>query len=251
MRMRVPVTIITATKWMAYSYPIRRVPVPWHKTGKHHTRTIVAMISDSSENRRRMEDNFSNDAVRRMFNGGRFAVTLERATGNQSGGDEALWCSDMFDAEVYPDLPTATTLKELLAIYVKAIKTSIIGSAADSGDERVRSPGGNNEGLQERKRCLVRSVPVQISGERSLRRKLAAAAGVDVEGKPIPGIRPADVLLLLSGSHPARRLPLLRHVLPDVLDELRMARQMKRRYLIESSWLRSTGEGLVCFMVGA
>lgn len=41
--------------------------------------------------------------------------------------------------------------------------------------------------------------------------------------------RPADALLLLSGSHPGRRLPFAKRFLPDVYDELRLATSMRNR----------------------
>ena len=34
--------------------------------------------------------------------------------------------------------------------------------------------------------------------------RVSQAAGVDAEGDPRPGTRPADALLCVSGSHPAR-----------------------------------------------
>lgn len=63
----------------------------------------------------------------------------------------------------------------------------------------------------------------------ALRRRLAAAAGVDSDGAVLPDARPADALLLLSGNHPGRRLPIIRHFLPDVYDELRLATRMRDR----------------------
>ncbi|CAM9828125.1 unnamed protein product, partial [Ectocarpus fasciculatus] len=60
-----------------------------------------------------------------------------------------------------------------------------------------------------------------------LRRRLAAAAGVDAEGAEVRSVRPADALLLVSGSHPVRRLPFAKSFLPDVYDELRLATTMR------------------------
>eukprot|EP00903_Cladosiphon_okamuranus_P010846 g10247.t1 len=179
-----------------------------------------------------------------------FWVTLERA--GIEASDEALWKSGVFDAEVHPDLPPAWTIAELLRYYLRRAKEAMLGAKGNRGTTNTLGGGGGggreavattttgvctppssgNDGelCQEGDgggSYLVRTVPVQISRMEELRTRLAAAAGVDSTGAAIEGCRPANALLLVSGSHPGRRLPLMRHFLPDVYDELRLATSMR------------------------
>ncbi|CAM9308245.1 unnamed protein product [Choristocarpus tenellus] len=225
MRFDLPATVIGASRCFVSSCVIPNAP----KVLLHNS---VSRKCQGSCGR------FSNDAVAALFDGGRFVITLERATGSHIGRDWALWESGDFAAQVYPTLPPARTLADLLAAFAKSAKAaafSCVGMYRRKGDElwkRAVDETGGKALMGGDNHCLVRSVPVQTSRQRSLKKRLAAAAGVDSEGRPIPGVRPADALLLMSGSHPVRHLPFARRVLPDTLDELRLVDQMKRNGLL-------------------
>ncbi|CAN0364322.1 unnamed protein product [Ectocarpus sp. 12 AP-2014] len=169
-----------------------------------------------------------------------FVVTLERAAVTDTE-DGALWKSGVFDAEIHPDLPPAGTMAGLVRCYLRRAKAAVFemrpdgdsdssskgekatGSDTDTVDRSVARDG--NEGGY-----LVRTVPVQLSRQKArdeLRRRLAVAAGVDAEGTKVRNVRPADALLLVSGSHPGRRLPFAKSFLMDVYDELRLATSMR------------------------
>lgn len=75
----------------------------------------------------------------------------------------------------------------------------------------------------------------------ALRHRLATAAGVDANGAALASVgRPPDALLLLSGSHPVRRLLFAKRILPDVYDELRLATSMRDRCVYSNGcWTRA------------
>ncbi|CAM9557840.1 unnamed protein product [Ectocarpus sp. 4 AP-2014] len=166
-----------------------------------------------------------------------FVVTLERAVVTDTE-DGALWKSGVFDAEIHPDLPPAGTMAGLVRCYLRRAKAAVLemrpDGNSDSSSEREKTAGSDTDTVG---RCvasdgneggyLVRTVPVQLSRQKELRRRLAVAAGVDAEGARVRNVRPADALLLVSGSHPGRRLPFARSFLPDVYDELRLATSMR------------------------
>ncbi|CAM9539302.1 unnamed protein product, partial [Hapterophycus canaliculatus] len=175
-----------------------------------------------------------------------FVVTLERAS-HPDAEDEVLWNSGVFDAQVHPDLPPAWTIAELARYSLRRAKEAVFARMGTSRTVRGKG-GGETARIDGTSRAssadaegggahplrdgggggyLVRTVPVQMSREKDLRRRLAAAAGVDSEGAFIQGGRAADALLLVSGSHPGRHLPLMRRLLPDVYDELRLATSMR------------------------
>ncbi|CAM9546248.1 unnamed protein product, partial [Laminaria digitata] len=164
--------------------------------------------------------------------------------------------SGVFDAEVYPDLPPARTVAGLVGHYVSRAKQAALRSRHRGGGKTAEREtvvaatatatattpaewGGRSALGGATGRYVVRSVPVQTSRKENLRHRLAAAAGVDSEGVVLTGAgagtgdggagtgRPADALLLLSGSHPGRRLPFAKRFLPDVYDELRLATSMR------------------------
>ncbi|CAM9525636.1 unnamed protein product [Ectocarpus sp. 8 AP-2014] len=172
-----------------------------------------------------------------------FVVTLERAVVTDIE-DGALWKSGVFDAEIHPDLPPAGTMAGLVRCYLRRAKAAVCemrpDGNSDSSSEGEKAAGSDTDTVG---RCvakegneggyLVRTVPVQLSRRKArdaadeLRRRLAVAAGVDAEGAKVRNVRPADALLLVSGSHPGRRLPFAKSFLPDVYDELRLATSMR------------------------
>ena len=124
------------------------------------------------------------------------ALSLERAVGDKHGIDQNLWDSCHFRAEVYPDLPLATTWRDLLR---RTVQTA--SHASEEG--RVDAPPK----ACPTERWTVHTVAAQLRSRDQLRSMMLSAAGVDPAGDPKPGARPADALLFVSGSHPARRLP--------------------------------------------
>lgn len=133
--------------------------------------------------------------VDQLFSGGP-ALCLERAVGEKHGVDRNLWDSCHFRAQVYPDLPLASTWRDLLRRTVQTV-----GRQPDA--DWVEPPAK----ACPAERWTVRTVAAQLRSRDQLRAMMLSAAGVDAAGDPKPGVCPADALLFVSGSHPARRLP--------------------------------------------
>ena len=123
-------------------------------------------------------------------------LTLERAVGEKHGVDANLWDSCRFAAQIYPDLPLASTWRDLLR---RTVQTA--GRPAEPGG--VEPPPA----VCPAERWTVRTVAAQLRSRDQLRSMMLSAAGVGPDGEPRPGVAPADALLFVSGSHPARRLP--------------------------------------------
>lgn len=135
--------------------------------------------------------------VDRLFAPPPTLLCLERSVGEKYGIDANLWDSCHFRAQVFPDLPLASTWRDLLRRTVQT------------------PPGQQAEGVQldphpmacPAERWTVRTVAAQLRSRDQLRSMMLSAAGVDEGGDPRPGVQPADALLFVSGSHPARHLP--------------------------------------------
>ena len=123
-------------------------------------------------------------------------LTLERAVGDKHGIDQNLWDSCHFRAEIYPDLPLATTWRDLLR---RTVQTA--GRDSEAGWVGPAAQACPAE------RWTVRTVAAQLRSRDQLRAMMLSAAGVDASGDPKPGGSSADALLFVSGSHPARHLP--------------------------------------------
>ena len=139
-------------------------------------------------------------------------LCLERAVGDKYGADQSLWDtgSCRFQAQVYPDLPLASTWRDLLRRSMQRSSSSG-GDAGELGSSAV-SPLGSASLSSSSPACpderwTVRTVAAQLRSREQLRSMMLSAAGVDMMGEPKPGVRPADALLFVSGSHPARHLP--------------------------------------------
>jgi hypothetical protein len=113
------------------------------------------------------------------------ALTLERATAGRAGEDAALWATGRFAAQVHPDLPVASTWLELLR------KAQRGGAAAAEAAAAPPPPPASPSGA-----WTVRTVAAQCRPRADLAARVRAAGAA------------ADALLFVSGSHPARRLPL-------------------------------------------
>jgi hypothetical protein len=122
-------------------------------------------------------------------------LSLERAVGDKYGIDQQLWDSCHFQAQVYPDLPLASTWRDLVRRTMR--------SAGHKVDEEWEPPQSQ---YCPSERWTVRTVAAQLRSRDQLRSMMLAAAGRDAAGEPRHGVQPADALLFVSGSHPARRL---------------------------------------------
>ncbi len=93
---------------------------------------------------------------------------------------------------------------------------------------------------------------MQLRGREGMRRRLLLRAGLQADGGATAGVRPADALLLVSGSHPVRGALAWRGMLQDSVDALSIAGSLKQRGLLPaqtSLWavanpLVDTGESL-------
>lgn len=123
-------------------------------------------------------------------------LCLERAVADKHGIDQNLWDSCHFQAEIYPDLPLASTWRDLLRRTLSAG-----GHESEAGS--VEPPAARCPA----ERWTVRTVAAQLRSRDQLRTMMLSAAGVDESGDAKPGVRSCDALLFVSGSHPARHLP--------------------------------------------
>lgn len=143
-------------------------------------------------------------------------LLLERSVGERIAADGDLWATGCFQGEVYPDLPIATTWRDLVqrlcnlkglgappapAGGAAGVSAAVAGSAAAGAP----SPP---EQQQQQHPWYIPTVAAQCRSRDQLRAFMLAAAGVDFMGDTKGGNgRPADALLFVSGSHPARNLP--------------------------------------------
>ncbi len=113
--------------------------------------------------------------------------------------DDALWLSPSFRAQVYPDLPIASTVAGLLQ--------GGLGGGANSNSTHLgvapaplaaTPPHTNNK-------WTIRTVAAQLRSEDQLRELMLETAATSE--KETGSCQRADALLLVSGSHPGRRLP--------------------------------------------
>uniref|UniRef100_A0A1D2A210 Methylenetetrahydrofolate reductase (NAD(P)H) n=1 Tax=Auxenochlorella protothecoides TaxID=3075 RepID=A0A1D2A210_AUXPR len=149
-------------------------------------------------------------------------LTLERKVGREAGSDEELWRSGAFGAGVVPDLPPATTLRQLAAQALRLPGGHVAESPTTAPPATCRAPAGLTP--QQPPGCItVRSVAAQLRSREDLRRRMAAAVAGS-EGHP-----PAQALLLLSGGHPVRTLPIVPHFLGNSLSMLRDAGTARSR----------------------
>jgi len=143
-------------------------------------------------------------------------LTLERSIGAREGEDARLWDTGAFAAEVYPDLPLATSWRAL----GDALRAGKLGN-----DAGMRVPGLAHQAGDGK--MLVRTVGVQCRSKGSLRSHILHQALGD-EGQHADGTGVASALLCVSGSHPLRRLPALASFLPSSQDTLAIASALRR-----------------------
>jgi hypothetical protein len=136
--------------------------------------------------------------VSRLFADGPI-LCLERAMGDRAGVDAALWRSGRFAAQVYPDLPLASTWAAFFDRVLHPAPASVATAAAAEVYNYDTTGGGTTAaaaaGPEADLRWTVRTVAAQCRPMNELRSRLIEAAVG------------SDALLLVSGSHPARQLP--------------------------------------------
>ncbi|WIA29974.1 hypothetical protein OEZ86_000072 [Tetradesmus obliquus] len=172
------------------------------------------------------------------------SFTLEASVGRANQLDLDLLATGAFGAEVHPDLPIATTWHGLY----KQISSRLQGTArrdALAAAAKAQSKAAAVQMMADIASCEeamdsqglkpvlhVATVGAQLSSMADISDAMCTAAGVTPSGvrREASEHRPhADALLLVSGSHPVRTLPLLQQFLPGSVAMLRQASQLKQR----------------------
>ena len=156
-------------------------------------------------------------------------LCLERAIGERYGVDKALWETGAFDAQVYPDLPFASSWAELLEKLLGARDSANqhpITAAATATASMVTSAPAVSSSINEirdtRHNLTVRTIGAQCHSRQTLLSKMRLACKPSTDGGG-----DADALLFVSGSHPARNLPFTDSFLQSSFSMLRDASKMR------------------------
>lgn len=178
--------------------------------------------------------------------------TLEAAVGSANQLDLELLATGDFAAEVHPDLPIATTWhglykqltnrlqgrarQEALAAAAKAQSKAQLAAVAMMTDIAASEQAIKSHGLKPV--LHVATVGAQLRRMDDISVSLCTAAGVTASGEvqaPSEHQPHADALLIVSGSHPVRQLPLLQQLLPNSVAILKHAMQLKRQGVLPAS----------------
>ncbi|GIL79859.1 hypothetical protein Vretimale_12444 [Volvox reticuliferus] len=151
-----------------------------------------------------------------------WTLTLERGVGTAYGTEAELQATGAFRAEVFPDLPVATTWQNL---------AKVLSSGPSALPAANREPPFTHY-TTRRGALKVITIAANLRSEYDIERRLVAAAGDGVEAA---GGQRANVLLCVSGSHPVRTLPLVSRFLCSSLDTLRLAQRLRQRGYIPSA----------------
>lgn len=145
-------------------------------------------------------------------------LLLERATGARVGDDEQLWNTGSFIAGVYPDLPVATSWKE--------IADSFLGQRRGGGESSRPQTPKHKHPLSSR--WTIQTIAAQCRSQTTLETIMKQTCN-NTKNKNCDNIKStaADALLLLSGGHPARRLPGANLLLNDSFKLLKLASYLK------------------------
>ena len=136
--------------------------------------------------------------------------------GDRRDADAQLWRSGAFKAQIFPDLP-------IVGAWSGAFSK---GSAVDAPPPAALSAGNG---------FTVQTVAAQCRTAGHIKDIM-----MSVSSK-------ADAMLLVSGSHPLRRLPGAQLVLPSSFSMLKMASQLRQQgYLPASLSLLGCGESQRC-----
>lgn len=138
-------------------------------------------------------------------------LSVELPIGKPKASEQQLLASSAFFAQVQPDLPFATSWQGIL----KSIGRS--PSPADQQVEPVPCPEGRHN---------VLTVGAQMRSEQEVAARMRWATGgaAAAAGGAQP---PADALLCVSGSHPARLLPFVTRFYQSTPQLLRLAQQLQ------------------------
>ncbi|GLI68028.1 hypothetical protein VaNZ11_012351 [Volvox africanus] len=145
-----------------------------------------------------------------------WTLTLERGVGKAYGAEAELQATGAFRAEVFPDLPIATTWQNL----AKALSSGL--RASPTADRELPF----TQYTTQRGALKVITTAANLRSQYDIECRLVAAAGDGVE---TAGGQRADVILCVSGSHPVRTLPLVSRFLSSSLDTLRVAQRLQQR----------------------
>lgn len=155
-------------------------------------------------------------------------LCLERAIGERYGADKVLWETGAFDAQVYPDLPFASSWSELLEKLLGAGasgKQVFSTTAADTVAAAAAGGSSSNNRENDTNYALkVRTIGAQCYSRKNLLSKMQLACKPSSEGGG-----DANALLFLSGSHPARSLPFTDSLLQSSFSMLRDASKMRAK----------------------
>eukprot|EP00878_Enallax_costatus_P012178 GHUV01012718.1.p1 GENE.GHUV01012718.1~~GHUV01012718.1.p1 ORF type:complete len:255 (+),score=82.65 GHUV01012718.1:85-849(+) len=178
--------------------------------------------------------------------GAEAVFTLEASVGAANPIDIELISTGAFRAEVHPELPIATTWQGLYkqlsnrvqararkqaqeaAAAAQAVHNAAIVSEIIVAEQAIAAAGVKPV-------LHVATVGAQLNSMAQILDTMCAAAGVTAAGDtvPQPEHKPhADALLLVSGSHPFRQLPLLRQVLPSSVKMLQHASKLKQQHIL-------------------
>jgi hypothetical protein len=156
-------------------------------------------------------------------------LCLERAIGERFGVDRTLWETGAFDAQVYPDLPFASSWAELLEKLLgsgssgnpqsSTTAAGVVAAPAAAADGS--STSGNNS---TRHALTVRTIGAQCHSRAKLLSKMQLACKPSSEGGG-----DANALLFVSGSHPARSLPFTDSFLQSSFSMLLYAHAMREK----------------------
>jgi hypothetical protein len=131
-------------------------------------------------------------------------LCLERAVGDRRDADAQLWKSGAFKAQIFPDLP-------IVGAWSGAFTK---GSAVNAPPPAALSTGNG---------FTVQTVAAQCRTAGHIKDIM-----MSVSSK-------ADAMLLVSGSHPLRRLPGAQLVLPSSFSMLKMASQLRQQGYLPAS----------------
>jgi len=178
-------------------------------------RCITTTANASTPTTERLQQLFNSTAPQQQP-----PLLLERAIGAQYGADEQLWNTGSFIAGVYPDLPVATSWKELA--------DSFLGQRGGGGSSRPQTPRHNqlqpHHPSSSSSRWTVQTIAAQCRSQETLETLIKQTCNSTNTNSNYTS---ADALLLLSGGHPARRLPGANLLLNDSFKLLKLASYLK------------------------
>eukprot|EP00879_Flechtneria_rotunda_P013090 GHRR01013670.1.p1 GENE.GHRR01013670.1~~GHRR01013670.1.p1 ORF type:complete len:433 (+),score=155.26 GHRR01013670.1:292-1590(+) len=181
------------------------------------------------------------------------SFTLEAPVGTSSPLDAQLVATGAFGAEVHPDLPIATTwhglYKQIALRFSGETRTKAIAAAAKAQaamtDVKAASMAAVSAVVEQtmtarvvQPALRVVTVGAQLKSMGSITEALCTAAGFTTAGYPATTASPGasvSALLLVSGSHPFRQLPMVQQLLPGSVAMLKHASQLKQQGILPAN----------------